>query len=142
MTVVTMTRAELARVETLAQLRNGSLSVVEAAARLGRSRRQVFRLLRRFRAEGAAGLASRRRGRPGHHRLPDAVREAALALVRARYADFGPTLAAERLAEWHEIRISRETLRGWMMAAGLWVGRKARSEAIHQPRHRLPQGGG
>jgi hypothetical protein len=136
MTVVTMTRAELARVETLAQVRSGSLSVAAAAARLGRSRRQVFRLLRRLHAEGAAGLASRRRGRPGNHRLPEAVRAAALALVRAHYADFGPTLAAEKLFERHGIRISRETLRGWMMAAGLWVGRKARPEAIHQPRHR------
>ncbi len=73
---------------------------------------------------------------PGNHRLPAVVREAALALVRAHYADFGPTLAAEKLFEQHGIRISRETLRGWMMAAGLWVGRKARPEAIHQPRHR------
>jgi Homeodomain-like domain len=136
MTVVTMSRAELARVETLARLRDGSLSVAGAAALLGRSRRQVFRLLRRLRSEGAAGLASRRRGRPGNHRLPDALREAALALVRERYADFGPTLAAEKLAERHGIGIGRETLRLWMIAAGLWVGRKARPEAVHQPRPR------
>src|SRR3954454_16830903 len=55
----------------------------------GLSGRQVFRLLARLRAEGASGLASRGRGRPGNRRLPAAAREAALAAVRERYADFG-----------------------------------------------------
>jgi transposase len=136
MTVVLMSRAELSRVETLTQVARGGLPVATAAALLDVSLRQVFRLLARFRAEGAAGLASRRRGRPSNHRLPDAIREAALALVRERYADFGPTLAAEKLKERHEIQVSRETLRGWMMAAGIWVGRKARAQAVHQPRYR------
>ena len=136
MTVVTMTQAELVRVEILAQLTAGRLTVAAAAALLGRSRRQLFRLLQRYRAAGPAGLASRRRGRPSNHRLPDTVRESALALVRERYADFGPTLAAEKLAELHGIKLSRETLRSWMMATGLWIGRKGRPETIHQPRHR------
>ena len=118
MTVVLMSRTELSRVETLAQVARGGLRVTTAAALLDVSPRQVFRLLARFRAEGAAGLASRRRGRPSNHRLPDAVRDAAVALVRSAYADFGPTLAAEKLAERHQIQLSRETLRGWMMAAG------------------------
>src|SRR3954452_8720868 len=103
---------------------------------VGMSGRQVFRLLARFRAEGAPGLASRRRGRPSNRRLPEAVREAALAVVRERYADFGPTLAAEKLAEAHDLRLSRETLRQWMSEAGLWVPRKARRGRVHQPRHR------
>ena len=64
------------------------------------------------------------------------MREAALAVVRERYADFGPTLAAEKLAELHDIRLSRETLRQWMAEAGLWVPRKARRGRVHQPRHR------
>jgi hypothetical protein len=136
MTVVLMSRTELSRVETLAQVARGGLRVTTAAALLDVSPRQVFRLLARFRAEGAAGLASRRRGRPSNHRLPDAVRDAAVALVRSAYADFGPTLAAEKLAERHQIQLSRETLRGWMMAAGIWVERKARAQAVHQPRHR------
>src|SRR5262249_14483465 len=55
-------------------------------------------------------------------------RDLALSLVRERYVDFGPTLAAEKLATVHGCTISRETLRGWMIAAGLWVDR----------RHRLP----
>jgi transposase len=136
MAVVLMSKAELSRVETLARVQRGELPVAGAASILGLSPRQVFRLLARFRAEGAPGLASRRRGRPSNRRLPDAVREAALAAVRERYPDFGPTLAAEKLEELHDIRLSRETLRQWMSEAGLWVPRKARRGSVHQPRHR------
>jgi len=136
MTVVLMSRGELSRVDTLARVDRGELQVAEAASLLGLSGRQVFRLLARFRSDGAAGLASRRRGRPSNRRLPEAVREAALAIVRERYADFGPTLAAEKLAERHDLRLSRETLRHWMAEAGLWIPRKARRERVHQPRHR------
>src|SRR5947208_6585104 len=136
MAVVLMSKAELSRVDTLARVQCGELPVAGAASLLGLSPRQVFRLLRRFRAEGAAGLASRRRGRPSNRRLSASVREAALAAVRERYADFGPTLAAEKLAEAHDLRLSRETLRRWMSEAGLWVPRKARRGRVHQPRHR------
>src|SRR3954471_1011514 len=137
MAVVLMSKAELSRVDTLARVDRGELPAAEAAPLLGLSARQVFRLLARFRAEGAAGLASRRRGRPSNRRLPASVREAALAVVRERYADFGPTLAAEKLAASHDLRLSRETLRQWMSEAGLWVPRKARRGRVHQPRHRL-----
>src|SRR3954454_3546550 len=136
MAVVLMSKAELSRVDTLARVDRGELPVAGAASLLGLSPRQVFRLLARFRAEGASALASRRRGRPSNRRLPAAVREAALAVVRERYADFGPTLAAEKLEELHDIRLSRETLRHWMSEAGLWVPRKARRGRVHQPRHR------
>src|SRR5690242_13494972 len=141
MAVVLMSEAELSRVDTLARVERGELPVAGAASLLGLSPRQVFRLLARFRAEGAPGLASRRRGRPSDRRLPASVREAALAVVRERYADFGPTLAAEKLAEAHDLRLSRETLRQWMAEAGLWVPRKARRGPVHQPRHRRDRPG-
>src|SRR3954465_6027996 len=136
MAVVLMSEAELSRVDTLARVARGELPVAGAASLLGLSPRQVFRLLARFGAEGAPGLASRRRGRPSNRRLPASVREAALAAVRERYADFGPTLAAEKLAASHDLRLSRETLRQWVSEAGLWVPRKARRGRVHQPRHR------
>jgi transposase len=136
MAVVLMSRAELSRVDTLARVDRGELPVAEAASLLGLSGRQVFRLLARFRSEGATGLASRRRGRPSNRRLPEALREAVLAILRERYPDFGPTLAAEKLAERHDLRLSRETLRHWMADAGLWVPRKAHRGRVHQPRHR------
>src|SRR6188472_4603970 len=135
MTVVLMSETELSRVDTLARVQRGELPVAGAASILGLSPRQVFRLLARFRAEGAPGLASRRRGRPSNRRLPAAVREAALAAVRERYADFGPTLAAEKLAEVHDLKLGRETIRRWMAASGLWLPRKERGARVHQPRH-------
>jgi hypothetical protein len=63
------------------------------------------------------------------------VRDHAIALVREFYADFGPTLAAEKLGERHDLRVSRETLRGWMRRAGIWLPRAERRR-IQQPRHR------
>jgi hypothetical protein len=56
-------------------------------------------------------------------------------LVRKHYADFGPTLATEALAERHGIRVGRETLRRWMTAEGMWLSRKQR-RSFHQPRLR------
>jgi hypothetical protein len=86
----------------------------------------VFRLLRGLKQDGAASLFSKRRGQPSNHRLPAQVRILALSIVRERYCDFGPSLAAEKLAEHHGCSVSRETLRGWMIAEGLWQDRRHR----------------
>jgi hypothetical protein len=136
MALITMSRKELGRLEALLDLNEGRIMAAQAARLIGVSTRQVFRLLKTYRTRGAEGLVSRRRGRPSNRRYPDVVREAALAAIRARYADFGPTLAAEKLAEIHDLRLGRETIRRWMVAAGLWVPRKERGPRIHQPRHR------
>src|SRR5450432_2630672 len=97
--------------------------------------RQAYRLLRRYRDGGASAIANQRRGRPSNNRLPDVVRDHAIALVRECYADFGPTFAAEKLAERHDLKVSRETLRSWMRQAGIWISRAERKR-IQQPRHR------
>ena len=136
MAVVTMSKKELGRLEALVTLEAGRMTAARAASLIGVGERQVFRLLKTYRALGPAGLASRRRGRPSNRRYPEPVREAALATIRERYADFGPTLAAEKLAEIHDLRLGRETVRRWMAAAGLWVPRKERAPRVHQPRHR------
>jgi hypothetical protein len=99
-------------------------------------RRQVFRLLRDLKQDGAASLLSKRRGKPSNHRFPAEVRDLALSIIRDRYADFGPTFAAEKLAGQHGCSISRETLRGWMIADGSWIDRRHRLPSPHQPRRR------
>jgi winged helix-turn helix protein len=99
-------------------------------------RRQVFRLLKAYRAEGAKGLISKRRGCPSNRRKSEVLRRAVLAVIREWYWDFGPTLAAEKLREVHGITLGRETLRLWMIEAGLWRDRKQRRKQIHQPRYR------
>ena len=135
MAVLSMSDGELRRFEVLRDVDRGGLPVRAAAQLLGRSERQVWRVLKEFRAAGAAGLVSKKRGRPSNRRTATAVRAAALWIVRQNYADFGPTLAAEKLAAEHGFSFSSETLRQWMIADGLWCDRKQRKR-IHQPRPR------
>jgi hypothetical protein len=136
MTVLSMSKQEFSRLDVLLRVGSGRLRVEDACALLGLGRRQVFRLLHVFKQDGAASLLSKRRGKPSNHRLPAEVRTLALSIVRERYADFGPTFAAEKLAEVHGCTVSRETLRGWMIADGLWVDRRHRLASPHQPRRR------
>jgi transposase len=136
MTLVVMSSKELGRISVLQDVAAGRMTIAAAASALVLSRRQIFRLLRAFQSDGAAGLVSRRRGRPSNRRYPDDVRQLALSIIRERYADFGPTLAAEKLGGTHGVCVSRETLRQWMLAEGLWADRKARLRPVHQPRQR------
>ena len=103
---------------------------------MGLTARQARRLLVAYKLDGAAALVSKKRGRPGNRRKPPDVKERALALVRELYCDFGPTLAAEKLGELHDLVVSRETLRHWMRVSGLWATRKDRAPVPHQPRFR------
>jgi hypothetical protein len=79
----------------------------------------VRRLVRRVEQEGAQGLVHRGRGQPSNRRIPATVKATGLKLYATRYGDFGPTLAAEKLAERHGITISDETLRGWLLENGV-----------------------
>ena len=120
----------------LLRVQSGRLRISDACVLIGLQRRQMFRLLRGLKQDGATRLLSKRRGKPSNHRLPAEVRALALSIVRDRYADFGPTLAAEQLLEHDGCSISRETLRGWMIADGLWQDRRHRLPSPHQPRRR------
>ena len=135
---IVMTQKAADRLEVIQQVANRALRQKEAARQLGLSVRQVKRLVARYQAEGPAGLVSRRLGRRPGNALPDAVRQEVLALVREHYADFGPTLACEKLAERHDHRLSVETLRQWMIAEGLWVPKARKSARIHPRRPRRP----
>src|SRR6266851_1117854 len=136
MTVITMSRKELSRLQILIGLADGRTRVDDAAALMGMGRRQVYRLLDAFRTHGADALVSKRRGKPSNRAHGAVFRQTCLAIVRERYEDFGPTLAAEKLAEVHGLPIGVETLRQWMIDDGLWVRRRDRIKRIHQPRHR------
>ncbi|MGH7113936.1 MAG: ISNCY family transposase [Stellaceae bacterium] len=136
MTVRLMSDRELGRFEVLRDVDQGRLTGAAAAQLLGLERRQVFRLLKAYRSDGATGLISKRRGRASNRRKPEALRTKVLSIIRERYWDFGPTLAAEKLREVHEIALGRETLRTWMIADGLWLDRRQRRQRVHQPRHR------
>jgi hypothetical protein len=96
----------------------------------------MYRLRRTFATDGPTAVVSRKRGRPSNHRHGETFRRTVLALVHEHYSDFGPTLAAEKLAARHGLRVGVETLRQWMMSDGLWKDRRHRLPSPHQPRRR------
>ena len=107
-----------------------------AATRLEISDRHCRRLLERYREHGPLSLVNRRRGQPGNRQLMPDLGERALRIIRERYADFGPSLACEKLAEVHGLYLAKETVRKLMTQAGLWIPRKQRATKIQQPRYR------
>jgi transposase len=132
-----MSGRELTRVEVLSRVKAGTLSLRSAATLLAVSYRHAKRLVRRYRAEGAKGLKHRRAGGASNHARPAAERARVLALVREKYSGpidvrFGPTLTAEHLASEDGITVHHDTLRRWMLAAGLWS--RARTRAPHRAR--------
>jgi transposase len=132
---VTMSKRDLQRIEVLTEVLAGSRTRASAAAVLAVSVRQTQRLLNRYRDGGGGALIHKARGRTSNYQLSTGVREYALELIRKNYRDFGPTFAAEVLLDRHELRVSRETLRKWMVEDGLWLSRKQR-RSFHQPRLR------
>lgn len=136
MTIYSMSDTELAKFQVIQDLNAGKLSRRQAGELLGLSIRQVQRLHNRFRAQGVSGLVSRKRGQPSNRRYPDAFKEHVLYLVKTLYADFGPTLACEKLADLHHLQLSVATLRSWMIEADIWTTRKAAKKRVYQPRYR------
>jgi transposase len=136
-----MSTRELRRVEVFGQVAGKSLRLVDAAEILQLSYRQSKRLWRRYRQEGAGSLQHRSAGRPSNRAKPAVFREQVLQLIRAKYSGsaeerFGPTLAAEHLAEEDGLPIDEETLRRWMLAAGLWSRMRGRQRAHRRRRPR------
>jgi hypothetical protein len=136
MTVIQMSERELTRLRVLIDLSDKRLTVDAAGTLMGVERRQVYRLRRAFATDGPTALVSRKRGRASNHRHGATFRQTILALVREHYPDFGPTLASEKLATRHGLRLGVETLRQWMIADGLWIDRRHRLPSPHQPRRR------
>src|SRR5512145_3164327 len=116
---VIMSGKELRRVHVMRQVLGKQITQVKAGALLGLTARQVRRLLQRVRQEGDQGLGHRGRGKPSNRRIAEPVKAQALTLYDMRYGDFGPTLAAEKLAERDGITLSAETLRSWLLAKGV-----------------------
>ena len=132
---VIMSEPELNRIEVLAQVDDGQLTVENAANLLDLTRRQIFRLLKRYRSDGASAIRHRSRGKVPNNQIHHAKRDYALTLIKEAYPDFGPTLVAEMLADHYGFNVSRETLRKWMVEDGMWLPRKERRK-FHQPRLR------
>ena len=96
MTVVSMSEREIGRLKVLARIEDGRLNVAAAAVELGLTRRQMHRILKAWRSDGAAGLVSKRRGLSSKRTLPVAWRELVVDTVRTHYHDFGPTFCKRK----------------------------------------------
>ncbi len=121
------------RISVLRQAYEGLVTVSGGAVRIGVTPRHFRRLRRRFEAEGDAAAIHALRGRRSNRALPQEVRERALAVaLDPLYRDFGPTLLAEHLEIRCQLRVSADTLRRWMMEAGLWE--RARRRSKHRSR--------
>jgi transposase len=118
------------RCEVLSKVAKSSISLSKASELLGVSYRQVLRLWKRYQSDGAAGLKHGLRDRVSNRQFDETRRERVLELYRAKYGDFGPTLAVEYLVKSDGEELSEETLRQWLIGAGLWSAR--RRGAVHR----------
>ena len=128
--------SERKRQEVIALVNAKVLGQSEAAAVLGISCRQVKRLCRSEREQGAIGLISKRWGRASTNRTSDAIKQQIIVLAQTKYVDFGPTFMAEKLEELDNIDLSKETIRKILIGANLWKGKKTKKKSVHQRRER------
>jgi len=125
--IIEMSLQEVRRLRVIQETIERRITQRVATTMLGLSGRQVRRLVKAVREEGERGVIHKLRGRSSNRKTPAEVKARALMLYRGRYAGFGPTLASEKLGELDGIKLSDETLRKWLMEAGLWQRRRKRS---------------
>ncbi len=126
----------LSRIEVLEKIKARQLTQELAAQHLGLSRKQVNRLYKKYRQQGAAGLTSQRCGKPSANRLSDELKQEAMEIIGNRYRDFGPTLAHEKLVEIHGLKLSVESVRKLMIGEGFWEEKARKKIKIYQQRMR------
>ena len=127
-----MTQAERDRLVTLRKTKKRLITQKQAAEELGLSVRQVKRLIYALKRRGDKAVIHGLRGRPSNQRIGKSVEEEAIQILSADlYKGFGPTLASEYLAEKHDIEVSKETVRQWMIRAKLWRANEQKVSAVH-----------
>lgn len=132
-----MTQAERDRLVALKKARKKLITQKQAAEEIGVTERQVRRLLRKLRRKGDRAVIHELRGRASNRKLPAEMEQRAITVLSDPvYRGFGPTLAAEYLHKLHQITVSKETLRRWMVEAGLWRAGRRHVVEVHQWRPR------
>jgi len=126
-----MSQRDRDRLKVLHEAEKGHVTQKQAGEQLKLSDRWVRTLVARLRKEGDGGILHRLRGRASKRKIAEAVRNKAVRWVKREYGDFGPTLAAEYLGKEHGLEVSKETLRKWLIAAGVWKRKRRRVEEIH-----------
>lgn len=122
--IIGMSLRDLRRLKVVHKALDRSITQKTASSMLDLSERHLRRLVKSVREFGDGGIVHRGRGRPSNRKFPERIKSRVLKLYRKKYVDFGPTLAAEKLLELDGIAVSRETLRQWLLSAGLWAKRR------------------
>src|SRR5260370_3302845 len=129
---VLMTQADRDRLVTLRKAKKRLITQQQGAEELRLSVRQVRRVLFRCKKGGDKAVIHGLRGRPSNQRIAQSTEEEAIQILSADlYKGFGPTLASEYLADKHDIEVSKETLRQWMIRAKLWRAKEQKVKAVH-----------
>ena len=134
---IAMSQEERDKLEWLKRAKDKVISQREAAERIGISERWVRKLLRRMKQQGDRVVLHGLRGKASNRKIAAQVQAQAIGILKQPdWHDFGPTFASEQLAQRHGIAVSDETLRRWMMQAGLWKSKARRLEQMHAWRPR------
>jgi hypothetical protein len=134
--LITMNKKEILRLQVIEEANNRLLGQSEASKLLKISCRQIRRLLKAYRRQGAKSLVSKKRGKPSNNRICEIVKQNILAITKEKYVDFGPTFLSEKLLENHNITVSKETMRKWLIAENIWRAKRLKEARIHQLRER------
>jgi transposase len=127
-----MTQADTDRLVTLRKAKKRLITQRQAAEELGVSVRHVKRLVYALKKRGDKAVIHGLRGKPSNQRIGKSVEEEAIQILSADlYKGFGPTLASEYLADKHDIEVSKETVRHWMIRAKVWRANEQKVNAVH-----------
>ena len=125
--IIAMTQQELKRLHIIRKALDKSITQIEAANIIGLCLRQAQRIVKAVKVEGDKGVIHKSRGQLSNRALPSKIKDKALKLYKEKYHDFGPTLGSEKLFEVDKIKLNDETLRLWLIGAGIsYKKRKAR----------------
>jgi transposase len=130
-TLLSMNTKELSKLEVMQRVSKKQMSQKEAGEILHLCTRQIKRLLKRYKKQGAVGLISKHRGRKGNNRLSESMKKQGLSLLKTKYQGFGPTLAHEKLVEKDKLKLSVESVRKIMIEEGLWKPRKLKKVVVN-----------
>jgi transposase len=129
---IAMSQEERDDLHWLKRVEAGTMTQREAAEKMGVTARWVRKLVKRMKKQGDAVVVHGLRGRTSNRKLSaETQRQALTILKRPEWHDFGPTFAAEQLAKRHQIHVGKETLRAWMIEAGLWKSKTQTIESVH-----------
>ena len=140
--VITLTQKQLNRLDVINKAIAGFITVAEAAETLGLSERQVQRLKKKVREEGASALVHKNTLKSPPHAIPDETIQKIVSMKKSVPFDTANFCHyREILSEHHEIDISYSSLYQILTSAGIKSPKTRRRFKPHRRRKRRKQAG-